>query len=333
MRSMPRTSPPRISAIRDRRATMPSTAISRPTSPATANSPTRKATLTVDRGVNYVKTKAVASADVNLNFAFLFGARTSTSASMPRGGIEQPARSRAGARQYRLDGRRTNHGAQDGDRSRCSIISRRSSRRRARCAPRWCPSSPPSMSTATDSTRPGSTWTASRPTNGINFPVVNGKRPNHMALFKQLMKDPASAAKLTGWKGATGTDTGWKGCVEARPGAFNISDTPPDPSKPDTLFVPYFAPDDPGDRHEAFGHLRQSTTGTTTIPISKTHLTRPSCSRRRHQHPGHRSERPAWQRRQLVLGGLRSADLKTVAKYVAPHEQAPFTATTEQACN
>ena len=33
-----------------------------------------KATLTVDRGVNFVKTKATASADVNLNFAFLFGA-------------------------------------------------------------------------------------------------------------------------------------------------------------------------------------------------------------------------------------------------------------------
>ncbi|TIN73615.1 MAG: pilus assembly protein, partial [Mesorhizobium sp.] len=32
-----------------------------------------QATLTVDKGVNFVKTKAVASADVNLNFAFLFG--------------------------------------------------------------------------------------------------------------------------------------------------------------------------------------------------------------------------------------------------------------------
>ncbi|RUY55157.1 TadE/TadG family type IV pilus assembly protein, partial [Mesorhizobium sp. M7A.F.Ca.CA.001.05.1.1] len=32
-----------------------------------------QATLTVDKGVNFVKTKAVASADVHLNFAFLFG--------------------------------------------------------------------------------------------------------------------------------------------------------------------------------------------------------------------------------------------------------------------
>ncbi|TIT05039.1 MAG: hypothetical protein E5W86_30695, partial [Mesorhizobium sp.] len=32
-----------------------------------------QATLSVDKGVTYIKTKAVASADVNLNFAFLFG--------------------------------------------------------------------------------------------------------------------------------------------------------------------------------------------------------------------------------------------------------------------
>ena len=32
-----------------------------------------KVTLSVDKGFNYVKTRAVASADVNLNFAFLFG--------------------------------------------------------------------------------------------------------------------------------------------------------------------------------------------------------------------------------------------------------------------
>ncbi|TGV63820.1 hypothetical protein EN801_047195, partial [Mesorhizobium sp. M00.F.Ca.ET.158.01.1.1] len=67
----------------------------------------------------------------------------------------------------------------------------------------------------------------------------DGKRPNHMALFRQL--------KDTGWAEPGWNDTGWKGCVEARAGAYNISDTPPDPAKPDTLFVPYFAPDDPGD--------------------------------------------------------------------------------------
>ena len=40
--------------------------------------------------------------------------------------------------------------------------------------------------------------------------------------------------------------TTWKGCVEARPEPYNLDLTPPSPDKPDTLFVPYFAPDEPG---------------------------------------------------------------------------------------
>lgn len=36
----------------------------------------------------------------------------------------------------------------------------------------------------------------------------------------------------------------WKGCVEARPEPFDVTDAPPNPGNPDTLFVPYFWPDD-----------------------------------------------------------------------------------------
>jgi len=52
-------------------------------------------------------------------------------------------------------------------------------------------------------------------------------RTNHFELFKAL-----------------GTE--WKGCVEARPSPYNLSDDAPDIDTPDTLFVPYFAPDNPG---------------------------------------------------------------------------------------
>ncbi len=38
----------------------------------------------------------------------------------------------------------------------------------------------------------------------------------------------------------------WKGCVEARPAPYNLSDDAPDPTMGDTMFVPYFAPDEPG---------------------------------------------------------------------------------------
>jgi Flp pilus assembly protein TadG len=50
--------------------------------------------------------------------------------------------------------------------------------------------------------------------------------PHHLYLFQQ-------------------SNTEWKGCVEARPYPYNFSLDAPDPSKPDTLFVPYFAPDEP----------------------------------------------------------------------------------------
>jgi Flp pilus assembly protein TadG len=55
---------------------------------------------------------------------------------------------------------------------------------------------------------------------------------NHFDLFKALNVD-------------------WKGCVEARPVPLNFSDEAPDPANPDTLFVPYFAPDEPGNARKS----------------------------------------------------------------------------------
>jgi Flp pilus assembly protein TadG len=61
------------------------------------------------------------------------------------------------------------------------------------------------------------------------------KYPHHMYLFEQA-------------------EVEWKGCVEARPVPYNFDLTPPDPSKPDTLFVPYFAPSEPRDRMTSGGN-------------------------------------------------------------------------------
>ncbi len=61
---------------------------------------------------------------------------------------------------------------------------------------------------------------------GRNFESDGGGEVNHFDLFDDL--------------GAT-----WSGCVEARPEPYDISDAPPDPSKPDTLWVPYLWPDEP----------------------------------------------------------------------------------------
>ncbi|MDX1717404.1 MAG: hypothetical protein R3287_10885, partial [Anderseniella sp.] len=42
----------------------------------------------------------------------------------------------------------------------------------------------------------------------------------------------------------------WPGCVESRPGALSVNDTTPNPDIPNTLFVPAFAPDEPGKASE-----------------------------------------------------------------------------------
>ncbi|TPN79609.1 hypothetical protein FJ987_05970 [Mesorhizobium sp. CU2] len=213
-----------------------------------------RATLTVDKGVNYVKTKAVASADINLNFAFLFGSekhiQVDASAVESNNQLEvvlvlDNTGSMAGARITAL---------------RTATKSLLDYLEAAKSPTRQVRASLVPFVTAVNVNGPefDPSWidmNGQSSTNGINFPVVKGKRPDHMSLFKQLQKD-IPALKHTGWKG-----TGWKGCVEARPGTLNISDTPPDPSNPDTLFVPYFAPDDPDVAKKPSSSYGNSSTG------------------------------------------------------------------------
>lgn len=69
--------------------------------------------------------------------------------------------------------------------------------------------------------------------NSVDFSAAN--YPHHLNLFS--------------W-----SKTSWKGCVEARPAPYNTDVTPPDATRPDTLFVPYFAPDEPGNRMSVGGN-------------------------------------------------------------------------------
>jgi len=72
---------------------------------------------------------------------------------------------------------------------------------------------------------------AQNPLHGANFDPPAGSpagtKVNHFTLFGNLQIP-------------------WKGCVEARPAPYNLDDTPPGLANPATLFVPYFAPDEPG---------------------------------------------------------------------------------------
>ncbi|MCB2080651.1 MAG: hypothetical protein KDE55_23510 [Novosphingobium sp.] len=62
--------------------------------------------------------------------------------------------------------------------------------------------------------------------NGINLDPQTGPT-NHFALY------------------ATMHGVEWKGCVEARPSPYDVTDEKPHPGDKDTLWVPYFWPDEP----------------------------------------------------------------------------------------
>ncbi len=54
----------------------------------------------------------------------------------------------------------------------------------------------------------------------------------------------ANPDNISHWQLFEDIDVDWKGCVEARPEPYDVLDTPPDSSNPDTLWVPYFWTDD-----------------------------------------------------------------------------------------
>ena len=286
-----------------------------------------KATLTVDKGVNFVKTKAVASADVNLNFAFLFGndkhIEVDASAVESNNQLEvvlvlDNTGSMAGAKIAALKTATDNLLKQ--------LESAQSPTRKVHVS--LVP-----FVTAVNVNGDGfnPSWIdmdGKSSTNGVNFPTINGKRPNNMALFRQLMKDPASATRLTGWKDSAGTDTGWKGCVEARPGSFNISDTPPDPSRPDTLFVPYFAPDSPGTGTAPSSSYANDANYYNNSFISDTPDQAKLARNGGLNILGIDLSGLLGSVVNLLLGGPSKDDLEMVAKYVAPQNSSIATAAT-----
>lgn len=60
----------------------------------------------------------------------------------------------------------------------------------------------------------------------INGEIFHDATPNRFTLLSQM-------------------STSWGGCVETREAPFDVQDTAPDSSDPETLFTPFFAPDEP----------------------------------------------------------------------------------------
>ncbi|NGO52451.1 pilus assembly protein [Allomesorhizobium camelthorni] len=221
-----------------------------------------EAELSVEEGVNSIKTSATAYADVKLHFAFLFGksARVTAEASA----YESTANLEVA---LVLD----NTGSMGETNMKAlreaatdlieALEDQREDEKKAKSERKIRAALVPFV-TAVNIKTAGEdymSWIDTRTNlseddlglNGRNFESdkENGKRVGHWLLFNKLK--------------AINPDVEWKGCVEARLARFNadgtpklgdtpnLDDTPPNPSKPETLFVPYFAPDEPGDARAA----------------------------------------------------------------------------------
>ncbi len=106
---------------------------------------------------------------------------------------------------------------------------------------------------------------------------VTGKVPagfNYDATWaKCVLSNPGQIANLDLFDGIA-TRNGraqWKGCVEARPEPFDVTDDPPTAGDPRTRFSPYFWPDEPGqgNRGNSLGYVNNyMDDGTTPAPFS-----------------------------------------------------------------
>lgn len=206
------------------------------------------AKLEIEQSVNHIKTTATAIADVKLNFAFIFGQNARVSANA--NAYESTAKlevalvldntgSMGDANMKALI-----EGAKDVIKSLQKAKTDRPERQiRAALVPFVTAVNIKSAEGFKEA------WIDTRiavpkddpSSNGTNFETFKGsdgkdQRIGHWELFNRLKK----------YNRTSGPDGVWKGCVEARLGDLALDDTVPDPKKPETLFVPYFAPDEPG---------------------------------------------------------------------------------------
>jgi hypothetical protein len=74
--------------------------------------------------------------------------------------------------------------------------------------------------------------------------LANPDRISHLDLFDGIRTRSGARAQ-------------WKGCVEARPEPFDVTDDQPNLADPHTLFTPYFWPDEPGvgDKGNSLGYV------------------------------------------------------------------------------
>ena len=77
---------------------------------------------------------------------------------------------------------------------------------------------------------------------------VNGLSASHGIAFDESA-GPVNHFDLFNALEAIDPRAGWKGCVEARHAPFDVTADPPNPGNPNSLFIPYFWPDEPDAPH------------------------------------------------------------------------------------
>ncbi len=77
-----------------------------------------------------------------------------------------------------------------------------------------------------------------------NASWITGVQPSSTG-YGGLAKDIFTTASTNRFTMLSQMGLTWGGCVESRPYPYDVQDTAPAPGTPDTMFVPYFAPDEP----------------------------------------------------------------------------------------
>ena len=82
----------------------------------------------------------------------------------------------------------------------------------------------------------------------------DGKAPINNGIFTTTDKNTTVTQPVKRLELFTAVGTSWRGCVEMRQAPYDIQDTPPDSFHPETLFTPFFAPDEQDNLKDSNGN-------------------------------------------------------------------------------
>ena len=106
-----------------------------------------------------------------------------------------------------------------------------------------------------------------------NASWITGVQPTSSGYTAGSAKDNFDLANTNRFTLLTQMGLSWGGCVESRPAPYDIQDTAPVSGTPDTMFIPYFAPDETDPNKASNGSGGFYTANNAWITNDKTNLT------------------------------------------------------------